>query len=167
MGEDKALLNWHGKTAIDLVAALARRAGAAEVVTVGRTDYGLPNVLDAAGAGPVGGLLLGLAALGDECDRVLALAVDAPTVRPSDLTPLLTANAPGAAFDGLHFPLVMDVSATPADAAAGWPVARFIQRAGLARPPCPASAQGRLRGANTPAEREALLLGECAPQGPR
>jgi molybdopterin-guanine dinucleotide biosynthesis protein A len=158
MGEDKALLSWDGKTAIDLVAELARRVGAAEIITVGRADYGPPNVFDVASAGPVGGILLGLVALSGKCDRVLALAVDAPTVRPSDLQPLLTAGAPGAAFEGLHLPLVMDVAAKPADAAAGWPIARLVERAGLACLACPQSARRRLRGANTPAEREALLL---------
>jgi molybdenum cofactor guanylyltransferase len=57
----------------------------------------------------------------------------------------------------VNLPLIAYVTAIPPDAGAGWPVARMIERAGLVRIPCPPDAKARLRGANTPAERDDLL----------
>ena len=152
MGRDKALLDWHGARAVDRVAALAKAVGAEALVTAG-ADLGLPWVADdAAFAGPVGGVLAGARALGTA--RLLVLAVDAPTVTPQDLAPLL---ATGGHYEGLPVPMVVEARAIPADAEAGWPLRRFVERAGLASLPVPAGAMARLRGANTPEEREGLL----------
>jgi molybdopterin-guanine dinucleotide biosynthesis protein A len=162
MGVDKAAQDWGGRRAVDRLADLATAAGAAPVVTVGGRDYGLPRVDDlSAGGGPVGGLAAAVAALRTAgCARMLALAVDAPTVRLADIAPLLAAPSPGAAFEGLHLPLVFDLAAAPLDAGPGWPIARFVERAGLARLPCPSAAYARLRGANTPEERARLLAAD-------
>ena len=152
MGRDKALLAWGGVRAVDRVAALARTVGAEALVTAG-ADLGLPWVPDdEAGAGPVGGVLAGARALGAR--RLLVLAVDAPTVTAEDLAPLLAA---GGYYDGLPVPMVVEASAIPADAQAGWPLRRLVERAGLVALPVPEGALTRLRGANTPEEREALL----------
>jgi molybdopterin-guanine dinucleotide biosynthesis protein A len=159
MGEDKAALLWDGRRAVDRLADLARELGAAAVVTSGARDYGLPNAPeDPPGGGPVAGLVAGLAALrSGGCARALVLAADAPTIAPEDLAPLLAAPSPGAAYEGLHLPLVIDLTALPDDAGQGWPMGRLIDRAGLARLPCAELAAERLRGANTPEERENLL----------
>jgi molybdenum cofactor guanylyltransferase len=166
MGEDKAVQLWAGHRAVDLVVALAGAAGATEIVTVGGDDYGWPQVPDAAPlAGPVGGILAGVAALAAcGCDEALILAVDSPTIRLNDLWPLLAAPPPGAAFEGLHLPMRVAISALPADAEAGWPIRRLIERAGLARLPCPPGAKRRLRGANTP-EEQARLMAEALELG--
>lgn len=151
MGRDKALLDWDGQRAVDRVAALARAAGAMALVTAG-ADLGLPWVPDeAAGAGPVGGVLAGARALGTA--RLLVLAVDAPTVTIEDLAPLLAA---GGYYEGLPVPMVVEAAALPADAQAGWPLRRLVERAGLVALPVPEGAMARLRGANTPEEREVL-----------
>ena len=151
MGRDKALLDWDGSRAVDRVAALAKAVGAEAVVTAG-ADLGLPWIADdQAGAGPVGGVLAGARALGRE--RLLVLAVDAPTLTVEDLAPLL---ASGGYYEGLPVPMVVTASAIPADAEAGWPLRRFVERAGLTALPVPDGAMARLRGANTPEEREAL-----------
>jgi molybdopterin-guanine dinucleotide biosynthesis protein A len=159
MGADKAALDWGGLRAVDRAAALARAAGAEVVLTVGARSYGLPLVAEApAGAGPAVAVAAGCAALAAQgCDRVLVLAVDAPTIRPEDLAPLLAAGPRGAAYEGLHLPLVIDPAAVP-DAPTDTALGRLLDRAGVARLPCPPDATLRLRGANTPAEREALLL---------
>ncbi|MEO8114856.1 MAG: NTP transferase domain-containing protein [Phenylobacterium sp.] len=164
MGVDKAAMLWSGRRAVDRVADLAAEAGAAAMVTVGGHDYGLPVVLDEpALGGPVGGVLAGAAALrAAGCDRLLVLAVDAPTLRLEDLAPLLAEGGPGAAFAGLHLPMVMALDALPAEAEASWPMARLADRAGLARLICPPEAALRVRGANTPAERELLLTALAA-----
>ena len=157
MGADKAEMLWGGRRAVDLLAKLAAELGAAAVVSAGMRDYGLPVAAeDPPGGGPVAGLAAGLRALSG-CTRALVLAVDAPTVTAAELGPLLAAPAPGAAYDGLHLPLVIDNDAFPAGAGAGWPMARLVERAGLARLTPPAGAEARLRGANTPEEREELL----------
>lgn len=159
MGADKAALLWAGERAVDRAAALARAVGADVVLSAGPGDYGLPAAPEPEpGGGPAAGVMAGaarLAALG--LSRILVLAVDAPTIRPDDLTPLLTAPFPGAAYAHLHLPLVADIPALPADAGAGWSMARMIDAAGLHLIPPPEEAMARLRGANSPAEREALL----------
>ena len=169
MGQDKAGLDWLGVRAIDRVAALARAAGAEIVVEIGVADHGLPRISeDPPGSGPVGGVMAGARALlGAGCDRAVVLAVDAPTLTPEDLAPLLAAPSPGAAFEGLHLPLVVDLAALPAEAEAGGALARLVARSGVGRRPCPAEAQVRLRGANTPAERAVLLAELAARSNPR
>ena len=152
MGRDKAVLDWDGRRAVDRVADLARAVGAGGLVTAG-ADLGLPWVADdTAGGGPVGGVLAGARALGT--GRLLVLAVDAPTVAPEDLAPLLAAPSPGAIYEGLPLPMVID--ALPPDAEAGWPLRRLAERAGLAVLPVPEGAAERLRGANTPEEVRVL-----------
>ncbi len=156
MGRDKALLEWGGVRAVDRVAALARAAGAEAVLTAGR-DYGLDWVPDPQeGAGPVGGVLAGAAALRARgCLRALVLAVDAPTLTAEDLAPLLAAEA-GATFDASPVPMVLPLEAMPEGAQAGWPLRRLVERAGLAVLECPEEAKARLLGANTPQERDRL-----------
>lgn len=156
MGEDKAAQLWGDRRAVDHVAALAKAAGAQTIVSAGAVDYGLPRALEPQPlSGPVAGVLAGLDCL-DGCDRILVLAVDAPTVTLADLQPLLSSPYPGAAFTGFPLPMVLDRAAAPADAEGGWPLRRFVERAGLAQL-APDSAAPRLRGANTAEERSALL----------
>jgi molybdopterin-guanine dinucleotide biosynthesis protein A len=157
MGEDKAAQMWAGRRAADRVADLARALGAGAVVTAGPADLGPPNAPDPVPfSGPVAGVLAGAAALGAEIDRLLVLAVDAPTLRPADLAPLLAAPGAGAAFAGFPLPMLIARAALPADAEGGWPLRRFVQRAGLAEIAPDPDARLRLRGANTPSERDAL-----------
>ena len=160
MGVDKGAQDWNGRRAVDRVADLARAAGAMAVLTIGSTDYGLPFVADDPPlGGPVGGVMAGAAAL----RRVgvgwaLALAVDAPTLRLADIAPLAAAGGDrGAVYDGLPLPMVLNLDAVPHDAQAGWPMRRLVQAAGLVTLPCPPERARRLRGANTPEERAALL----------
>ncbi|WP_293676828.1 NTP transferase domain-containing protein [uncultured Phenylobacterium sp.] len=157
MGADKARLDWAGVRAIDRVAAVATACAAQWTLSVGPDDYGLPFVVDER-QGPAGGVLAGAAALSARgCTRALVLAVDAPTLSAADLAPLLAAPAPGAAYEGLHVPLVLDLAALPSGAERGMSLNRLVGLAGLARLPVPFGAAARLRGANTPDERAALL----------
>ena len=169
MGADKAEALWLGVRAVDRVADLARRCGAARVLTVGARSHGLAFVPDdRAGGGPVGGVVAGVRALAEAgCDRALVLAVDAPTLEPEDLAPLLDAAPPGAAFDGLYLPMSLEITALPAEVEAGWPLGRLVERAGLLRIPCPPDRLDRVRGANTPQEREVLLQRLGKPGGER
>lgn len=159
MGSDKAQALWAGMRAVDRVAALAGACGAAPVMTAGGHAYGFAFTPDdAEGGGPVGGVIAGVRALRDAgCTRALILAVDAPTLEAADVALLLAEPTPGAAFEGLHLPMVLDLAALPQDAAAGWPLGRLAERAGLRRIVCPPERLERVRGANTPTERQALL----------
>jgi len=160
MGTDKAAELWLGLRAVDRIAQTARSCGAAHIVTAGGVDYGFPFVPDLTpSGGPVGGVLSGARALRQAgCDRGLVLAVDAPTLSPDDLAALLAQPSPGAAFEGLHLPMVIDLDALAPDAEADWPLARLAERTGLVRLACPEDRWSHVRGANTPQEREALLL---------
>jgi molybdopterin-guanine dinucleotide biosynthesis protein A len=122
-------------------------------------DYGLPFVQDPEPqAGPVAGVLAALPILrAAGVERMLLLAVDAPTLRPADLAPLLAAGDPGAAFDGFPMPAVLNINAIATDADGRWPLHRLIERTGLEILPCDAALATRIRGANTPAERATLL----------
>ena len=159
MGADKAALSWNGRGAVDRLADIARQLGAELTLTAGHGEHGLPRVEDPApDGGPVSGIVAGIAALRPAgAGRVLVLAVDAATIRASDVAPLLEAGPPGAAYQDLNLPLVLDVAAMPRDAGQGWAVGRLIECAGLARLVAPPGAAERLRGANTPAERDRLL----------
>lgn len=168
MGADKAALLWNGRRAVDRLAQLARDLSASATLTAGGLGYGLPMAAeDPPGGGPVAGIVAGAIVLRAQgCSRALVLAVDAPTILAADLQALLAAAPPGAAFADLHLPLVLSLHALPADAGAGWPMGRLVERAGLVRLSCPPEARARLRGANTPEERqvllEALILAESA-----
>jgi molybdopterin-guanine dinucleotide biosynthesis protein A len=162
MGFDKGAADWGGRRAVDLVAEIAVRAGCGAVFVSGR-DYGLPFIADPQPlAGPAAGLAATAAALAAQgFGRALVLAVDAPTVRPEDLAPLLAAPAPGACYEALPAPMVLTLTAVPNGVAANWPLKRLIALAGLAVLPCPEAALTRLRGANTPEERRRLLDDEA------
>lgn len=165
MGQDKAVLDWGGARAVDRVAALAQAAGAGVVLTVGPLSYGPRAVPDDVPlGGPVGGVLAGADALrASGCDRLLVLAVDCPTLTPQDLAPLLAAPGPGAAFDGFPLPMILALAALPAGMPPHASLRDFVLRAGLARPEPGAGLLPRLRGANTPEERAALLAEWTAP----
>ncbi len=159
MGAEKAALDWLGQRAVDRVAAVAATAGLDPILTVGPEDYGYLRVVDEPPlGGPTGGVLAGAAALAQAgCQRAVVLAVDAPSLTAEDLSLLLAQGGAGAAFEGLHLPLVVGLSAIPVEAEAGWPLGRLAERTGVVRLPCPPGAAGRLRGANTQEERQALL----------
>ncbi len=159
MGADKAVLDWSGRRAIDRVADLARSAGAKTVVTVGPKSYGLPFVVDDPPlGGPVGAVIAGAHHLrGVGCVRALVLAVDAPTIAVDDLALLTSVIGLGAAFEHFHLPLIFHLDALPRGTAPDWPMARFAEMIGVLRQPCPKHARARVRGANTPEERDALL----------
>jgi molybdenum cofactor guanylyltransferase len=158
MGADKASVLWGDLRAVDRVVALAHTLGAGPVLNVGGSDYGLGHVADPTPlGGPVGGILAGLAALAGRAERVIVLAVDAPTLTPEDLAPLLAAAAPGACYEGLPLPMLISPAAMPQDAASDWPLRRLAERTGLRSLPVPPGAQARLRGANTAEERDQLL----------
>jgi molybdopterin-guanine dinucleotide biosynthesis protein A len=53
--------------------------------------------------------------------------------------------------------MIVSLAAVPGDAEPGWPIRRLVERARLALLPCLPEARARIRGANTPAERAALL----------
>ena len=165
MGSDKAASDWGGVRAIDRVFAVAAAASADPIFSVGVRDYGLPFVPDIHPyGGPVGGILTGAAALrAAGCERALVLAVDAPTIRLADLAPLLACPGAGAAFEGLYLPMAVALSALTAMLPPDSPIRALIDQAGLVRLTCPEAARARLRGANAPREREALLRAMDAP----
>ena len=164
MGADKAHLDWDGVSAIDRLVALSHDLGIRMVLTAG-ADHGLPAVLDAnPGEGPCGGILAAAQRLlAEGCARALILAVDAPTVIAADIRPLLEAGDPGAAYEGLPLPMVIELAAVPGATEAQWPLKRLVQIAGLAVLPCGDQARPRLKGANTPEERLRLLTGLSPP----
>ncbi len=167
MGEDKALLDWSGRRAVDRVFDLATSICGDHVLVSGR-DYGLPFVADPHPlAGPTAGILAGAAALRAKgCTALLVLAVDTPTLTADDLAPLLDGEGPGFFYEGLPIPMIARIDALPFDAPGDWPLRRLVEAAGLTALACPPEVQLRARGANTGAER-AILLAQTAPSGVR
>lgn len=158
MGQDKALLDWGGRPAIAILSDLARHMGAESVMAAG-ADLGLPFVLDPTPyAGPVAGIVAAAGLLAAQgMDRLLVLAIDAPAVTDDDLHRLLDAPSPGAVYLGHPLPAVLSVAAIPAWAEPNWSLNRLAADAKLNVLDCGAASSGRLRGANTPDERSALL----------
>lgn len=168
MGADKATQLWDGLRAIDRVADLARALGASVVVSAGDGEFGLPRAPDPAPrSGPVAGVLAGIALVRGQVGRVLILAVDAPTILPQDLAPLLAAGGAGAAFEDQPLPMVLDLAAVPQGAQADWPLRRFVERAGLIQVALDQAVLLRVRGANTPQERDRLAGEPEGPQAPK
>ncbi len=157
MGTDKALLDWGGMRAVDRCAALGTALGAEHVLTAGG-DYRLDFVPDPAPqAGPVAGLLAAARRLEDlGVSHMLVLAVDAPTLTPADLGPLL-ALSEGGCFDGFPLPFFVPLWALDQSAAPDWPLRRLVERASGQTLACTPDLALRLRGANTPDERLALV----------
>lgn len=157
MGADKAVLDWDGATAVDRVWALAAATIAGPIFTVGRRGYDLPTIEDARpGGGPVAGVTTGATALKAQgAQFALVLAVDAPTITPEDLAPLVRCRL-SAAYEGLHLPAVFRLADLPEAVGDGWPMKRLLEVVGATRLPVPAGAADRLRGANTPCERDLL-----------
>lgn len=157
MGSDKAQLVWGGVRAVDRCAALGAALGAEQVMTAG-ADYGLAFVPDPAPlAGPVAGVLAAAAWMKKRgLSHILVLAVDAPTLRPADLAPLL--DKPGGAyFDGFPLPFYAPIAALDQAAPSDWPLRRLVERAGLTALPVSPGLAAHLQGANTPEERLALV----------
>lgn len=157
MGTDKAALDWGGMRAVDRCAALGTALGAEHVLTAGG-DYGLAFVPDPAPqAGPVAGLLAAAQRLEDlGLSHMLVLAVDAPSLTPQDLAPLLDLSE-GGCFDGFPLPFFLPLGALDHSAAPDWPLRRLVERAGVQTLACAPDLALRLRGANTPEERLALV----------
>jgi molybdopterin-guanine dinucleotide biosynthesis protein A len=90
MGEPKALLDWHGQTAVEHAVAVVREGtGGGHVCVVRAPGQKLPP-LDAivvddvvAHDGPLAALRAGLAALAGEADVAFACGVDTPLLAPA------------------------------------------------------------------------------------
>jgi molybdopterin-guanine dinucleotide biosynthesis protein A len=89
MGEEKALLDWHGQTAVEHAVAVVREGiGDGPVCVVRAPGQELPPleaiVVDDAVAfdGPLAALHVGLVALSGEADVVFACGVDTPLLLP-------------------------------------------------------------------------------------
>ena len=90
MGEPKALLDWHGQTAVEHAVAVVREGiGDGPVCVVRAPGQTLPPldaiVVDDAVAhdGPLAALHAGLVALADEADVAFACGVDTPLLAPA------------------------------------------------------------------------------------
>jgi len=85
MGQDKALLNWHGRPLYEVAQSLARRLGAGQVLLSGPQVGGLADRYP--GQGPLAGIDACLQKA--EFDWVLVLPVDMPQLRAEALAPLV------------------------------------------------------------------------------
>jgi len=90
MGRPKALLDWHGQTAVEHAVAVARAGVEGGPVCVVRAPAQELPALEAtvvddpvAGGGPLAGLCEGLAALAGRCQVAFACGVDTPLLAPA------------------------------------------------------------------------------------
>ena len=63
--------------------------------------------------------------------------------------------------------MVLDLAAVPQDAQADWPLRRFVERAALIQVALNPELLPRLRGANTPQERDRLTGELDGPEAPK
>ncbi|MHA6621480.1 NTP transferase domain-containing protein [Pseudonocardia sp. DLS-67] len=91
MGEPKAALEWHGSTLLRRTTGVVARAVDGPVVVVHAPAQPLPPLPDAVelvadpveGLGPVQGIAVGLAALGDRADAAFVCSTDLPFLHPA------------------------------------------------------------------------------------
>ena len=156
MGEDKALLSWNGRRAIDRVADLARSVAANEILVSGR-DYGLPYVSDPEpDCGPASGLIATAQAM-RSADRILVFAVDAPTLASDDVYPLLKVDGPGAVYEDQPVPMVIARDVLLA-CVGQRSLRQIVDAARLRHIVLPLARLARVRGANTPLEARTLHI---------
>lgn len=156
MGEDKALLSWNGRRAIDRVADLARSVAANEILVSGR-DYGLPYVSDPEpDCGPASGLIATAQAM-RSADRILVFAVDAPTIGSDDVYPLLEVDGPGAVYEDQPVPMVIARDVLLA-CVGQRSLRQIVDAARLRHIVLPLARRARVRGANTPLEARTLRI---------
>jgi molybdopterin-guanine dinucleotide biosynthesis protein A len=164
MGHDKALLDWGGRRAIDRMVDLVQAAGVRTFFVAGG-DYGWPFVTDPhPQAGPCAGVAAGARLLREHgCTRMIVLAVDAPTVSLADLQPLMT-HSQGATYVGFPLPFAASIDALPLDMPSDMPLRRLVEGMELVELTPSEGLMRRIRGANTPEERAALLNEDAAPK---
>ena len=63
--------------------------------------------------------------------------------------------------------MVLDLAAVPGDAQAYWPLRRFVERAAVIQVALDPELLPRLRGANTPQERDRLTGEPDRPKAPK
>jgi molybdopterin-guanine dinucleotide biosynthesis protein A len=91
MGQPKAALEWHGSTLLRRTAGLLARTVDGPVVVVRAPGQPLPPLPDAVeladdpveGLGPVQGIAVGLAAVGDRADAAFVCSTDLPFLHPA------------------------------------------------------------------------------------
>jgi molybdopterin-guanine dinucleotide biosynthesis protein A len=91
MGEPKAALEWHGSTLLRRTTGVLARAVDGPVVVVRAPAQPLPLLPDAIelvddpveGLGPVQGIAVGLAAVGDRADAAFVCSTDLPFLHPA------------------------------------------------------------------------------------
>lgn len=160
MGEDKACLNWQGRTLLDHAMARLAEAGADPVLVSGDRP-GRDSIPDAEpGRGPLGGLLTVLQERPGLGDRILAVTpVDSPGLSPDALLALVHCVADGAraaCYQGHPLPMALRASTEVTDclrellgASGGAPVKALAKQLGARSL---ASDHVDLSNINTPAE---------------
>lgn len=158
MGQDKALLDWQGRSLIDHAQRRFADAGIAESVVSGdRPDHG--GIADRhRGEGPLAGVLA--VAHAHPGRRLLVVPVDMPRLPAAWLAQLAAASPSARAlhFDGHPLPLRIDATGALRDQLAGWlddpagpralkHLLRALDAGTIAAPPASAH---ELDNANTP-----------------
>lgn len=114
MGQDKACLNWQGRTLLDHALARLAEAGADPVLVSGNRP-GLDGIPDAEpGRGPLGGLLTVLQKRPGLGNRILAVTpVDSPGLSTDALLALVRCvadGAPAVCYQGHPLPMALRVN---------------------------------------------------------
>ncbi|MEE5090935.1 molybdenum cofactor guanylyltransferase [Xanthomonas euvesicatoria] len=118
MGQDKALLPWHGRPLLERMQALLRRAGAQHVVVSGnRPEYaGIADLQP--DLGPLGGLA-SVIAVADDATTLVVVPVDMPLLSAALLGKLLAPSQHRCvAFEDEMLPMCLRLDASVREALA-------------------------------------------------
>ncbi|USJ00500.1 molybdenum cofactor guanylyltransferase [Xanthomonas prunicola] len=118
MGQDKALLPWHGRPLLDQMQALLREAGAQHVLVSGdRPDYA--GIADAQpDLGPLGGLASVIARVAD-ATKLVVVPVDMPLLSAALLSKLLAPSQHRCvAFEDQMLPMCLRIDVVVREALA-------------------------------------------------
>lgn len=151
MGQDKAHMDYHGRTLVDHMAALLKETGLTDIHISGRTgescaSTGYRCLQDSRPfAGPAAAIRDVLVRLADY-DGVLFVPVDMPFLTRAVLQDLLR-HQNGAHYEGWPLPLYLPTSGNPGE---GQSVRQMISGMNVKTLPLPEAGHGCFANLNTP-----------------
>lgn len=153
MGQDKALLEFHGTKLLDHMIGILGQAGIDDIYVSGEYDgyKAIPDTYP--GAGPAAALYDIMLRLKGK-RGLLCVPVDMPLLRPEDLTCLLRCED-GAYYEDRHFPAFLPLPPPEGDFK-GKAVLTLFDAARLRRIKVHEENAGRFVNVNTPEEWEKL-----------
>lgn len=153
MGENKALLRYHGSIMIEHMSDMLRQAGCADIHISGIVP-GYAGIVDKSPhEGPARAITDVLALFQDSYAGVLFVPVDMPLLTPGILQLLLETGG-NAYFQGHPLPALLETTSEPLACRAVYKLLESVQATAIALPP---ESEGAFANINTKEEWKVLI----------